>query len=53
MASYLPCEKGGVKMDVAGVVLNLAPVYTVAGVVFVALAGIWGVRKVIRLLNRS
>jgi len=33
--------------------ISVAPVTTVAGVVVTAIAGIWAVKKVIKLLNRS
>lgn len=40
-------------MDLTGVVLDIAPVLSVAGIVVTAIAGIWGIKKVIKLLNRS
>jgi len=36
-----------------GVTLSTAPVTTVAGVVVTALAAVWCIRKVIKLINRS
>jgi hypothetical protein len=33
--------------------VDTAPYMTVAGVIAVALGGIWGVKKVIKILNRS
>jgi hypothetical protein len=38
---------------VDGVSVDTAPVLTLAGVVLVAIGGIWAIRKCIKLMNRS
>lgn len=35
------------------VVIDTAPVFTVAGVIITAAAGMWAIRKVIKTVNRS
>lgn len=40
-------------LDVSGVVLDTAPVFTVAALVFVALGSMWAIRKVIKTINKS
>lgn len=36
-----------------GVTVDTAPVFVVAGIVLTAIGGIWGIKKVVKLLNRS
>lgn len=38
---------------VSGVTVDTAPVMTLAGVVLIAIGGIWAIRKCIKLMNRS
>jgi len=40
-------------LDVTGVALDTAPVFTVAALVFTALGSIWAIRKVIKTINKS
>lgn len=40
-------------LDVTGVVLDTAPVFTIAALVFTALGAMWAIRKVIKTINKS
>ncbi|MBT9164899.1 MAG: hypothetical protein DDT22_00691 [candidate division WS2 bacterium] len=40
-------------MGLENITVNTATIFTVATVVCIALAAIWPVRKIVRLLNRS
>lgn len=40
-------------LDVSGVALDTAPVFTVAALVFTALGSLWAIRKVIKTINKS
>lgn len=40
-------------LDVTGVVLDTAPIFTVATLIFVALGSMWAIRKVIKTINKS
>jgi hypothetical protein len=42
-----------VGLDVSGVALDTAPVFTVAALVFTALGSLWAIRKVIKTINKS
>jgi hypothetical protein len=36
-----------------GVTVDTAPVFVIAGIVLTAIGGIWAIKKVVKLLNRS
>ncbi len=40
-------------LDLTGVTVDTAPVFTLAGIVVGAIAGIWAIKKVIKLANKS
>ena len=40
-------------IDFTGVTVDTADVYTAAGLVVSAIASIWAIKKVVKLLNRS
>ena len=40
-------------MDFSNLTIDTAPVLTLAGIIVSAGAGIWAVRKVIKLINKS
>lgn len=40
-------------LDVSGVALDTAPIFTVAALVFTALGSMWAIRKVIKTINKS
>lgn len=46
----LPCYAA---LDLAGVTVDTAPVFDLALIIVTAIAGIWGIKKVIKLGNRS
>jgi hypothetical protein len=40
-------------LDLTGVTVNTADTYAVAAIVVAGIASIWGIKKVVKLLNRS
>ena len=40
-------------LDLTGVAVDVAPVFTLAGIIIAAIAAIWAIKKVIKLGNRS
>lgn len=40
-------------VDLTGVTVDTASVYTLAGTVLTGLGGLWGVRKLVKFINRS
>lgn len=40
-------------LDLTAVTVDTAPVFVMAGIVITAIAGIWAIKKVIKLGNRS
>jgi len=40
-------------LDTSTIVLDMEPIYTLTGTILVGLSAIWGIRKLIKLVNRS
>lgn len=40
-------------LDLTGVTIDTAPVFSLATIIITAIAGIWAIKKVIKLGNRS
>ena len=40
-------------VDLTGFTVDTASVDTLAGIVLVGLAGLWGIRKLVKVINRS
>lgn len=40
-------------LDLTGVTVDTAPVFSLASLLLVAMGGIWAIKKVIKLMNRS
>jgi hypothetical protein len=53
LAVCLPGLALATGLDVTGVALDTAPVFTVAALVFTALGSLWAIRKVIKTINKS
>lgn len=52
-AGTLAASNASAALDVTGVTVDSASAETVAGIVITGLAAMWGIRKVIKLINRS
>jgi hypothetical protein len=53
LAVVLSSNASATGLDVTGVALDTAPVFTVAALVFTALGSLWAIRKVIKTINKS
>jgi hypothetical protein len=53
LALLLSAQAMATGLDVTGVALDTAPVFTVAALVFTALGSLWAIRKVIKTINKS
>lgn len=53
LALVLVATNAHAVLDVSGVDLDTAPVFTVAALVFTALGSMWAIRKVIKTINKS
>jgi len=52
-AVFLGASNASAALDWTGVTLNTTDVDTVMGLVIVGLATLWGLRKVVKTMNRS
>lgn len=41
------------ELDLTNISVDTQPVFTLAGIIIAAIAGIWAIKKVIKLANRS